>query len=359
MTSSKKRNRGLGRGLSALMNDLSITEQEAPTEDGEARKAFSDLEKPLKTSDETISIASEQERQRQAEIAALEKQLIESRKDTTSDQASETAQRKGTVDIKRVTIDRLSRNPNQPRKVFDKTLMEDLVRSIEERGVLQPVLVRPLPDTDDGAADAYQIVAGERRWQAALKAKLSTIPVIIRNLSDQDVLEIGIIENVQRADLNPLEEALAYEQLINEFGRTQAEIAKTIGKSRAHVANTVRLLNLSERARSLLLSGDITAGHARAVLAADEPDALVEAIIEKGLSVRDAERWARGDQKKAAKSGAGRNQKTSDILSLEQSLQDKTGLRVDIQHRGKGGEIRLKYSDLEEMDRLLNLIQRA
>lgn len=380
MTSRK--NRGLGRGLSALMNDLSLTEQEAPL-----GSPSDELEAPLKTSEDPVSretVKGRKQAVRNAEIAALERELLNNHKPSrttleplrvdenqaetqqAAPQPSQQTQGETQSDtpISSVAIDRLVRNPNQPRKVFEREAMDDLVRSIQEKGVLQPVLVRPVEaDTRSDTRQYYQIVAGERRWQAALKAGLNAIPILVRDLSDSDVLEIGVIENVQRADLNPLEEAMAYEQLITEFGRTQADIAKSIGKSRAHVANTIRLLGLSERGRELLLSGDLTAGHARAVLSASEPDALVEAILEQGLSVRDAEKWAKNDHRNSHDNGAGtpRNKlsKTADITSLENDLRNLTGLNTDIRHKGKGGEIRLKYRNLEEMDRILAHLRKA
>lgn len=383
MTSRK--NRGLGRGLSALMNDLSLTEQEAPL-----GGPSDELEAPLKTSEDPVSretVKGRKQAVRDAEIAALERELLNNHKATRTsleplstgdNKAEKTApatplthnadkdqpETQEQSPIASVAIDRLVRNPNQPRKVFEREAMDDLVRSIQEKGVLQPVLVRPVEaNTRSDTRQYYQIVAGERRWQAALKSGLNAIPILVRELSDSDVLEIGVIENVQRADLNPLEEAMAYEQLIAEFGRTQADISKSIGKSRSHVANTIRLLGLSERGRELLLSGDLTAGHARAVLSASEPDALVEAILEQGLSVRDAENWAKGDQREnsspAADSRTKKPTKTADITALETELRDRTGLTSDIRHKGKGGEIRLKYRNLEEMDRILAHLRKA
>ena len=363
-TQSKK-NRGLGRGLTALMNDLSLTEQDAQVSDGQSNRTSADLEAPIKTSDQvepSKAPFSSKDMERLAEIEALEQQLLDTHTPQAGDDSGTTMLSDApaeTRDISSVAINRLVRNPNQPRKIFERGQMDELIRSIQQRGVLQPVLVRPLETKSEDKAVSYQIVAGERRWQAALKAGLTAIPIIIRDLSDRDVLEIGVIENVQRADLNPLEEAMAYEQLITEFGRTQAEIAENIGKSRSHVANTIRLLGLSQRGRDLLLTGEISAGHARAVLAADEPDALVEAIIEQGLSVREAESWVKGDEKAAKPTAGSKATKTADIEALEKEIRDKTGVNIDIRHKGKGGELRLRYRDLKEMDRLLGLIRGA
>ena len=302
----RKKDRGLGRGLSALMNDLGAVETEAPVADKQIAEPLS------------------------APVDAPAP-------DRPSEQPG----------VSNVAISRLVRNPDQPRRRFARDAMDDLVASIQQKGVLQPILVRALPDTKK-----FQIVAGERRWQAATQAGLTSVPIIIRKLSDRDVLEIGVIENVQRADLNPMEEALAYSKLISEFGRTQTEIATTIGKSRAHVANMVRLTKLPTRARDLVAEGKLTAGHARAVLAADDPDALTEAILREDYSVRQAEDWVRreGKPERAARV---KLEKSADIRAVEQKIQDRTGFKADIRHKGKGGEIRLRYRDLNDMEDLL------
>lgn len=328
----RKKDRGLGRGLSALMSDVAT-----PVSDAEEAA-------PLETKSAKPDPKSELEKERALDAASgLSVLDLVDRRDPS--RAKEEPR------IMHVAISRLQRNPDQPRKVFDRDRLDDLIASIQQKGVLQPILVRRIPaGSVDGAT--YQIVAGERRWQAALKAGLTSIPIMVRDLSDRDVLEIGVIENVQRADLNPLEEALAYERLISEFGRTQAEVATTIGKSRVHVANTVRLTGLSERARELLLGGKITAGHARAILAADDPDALAEAIVEHDWSVRDAESWVKKDKAPPARARhtAG---KPADIMALEQRIRDRTGYAADIRHGAKGGEIRFKYKDLGHMEALL------
>jgi len=257
--------------------------------------------------------------------------------------------------VQNVAISRLVRNSAQPRKNFERDKLDDLIASIQQSGVLQPILVRKIDgDAVTDGAD-FQIVAGERRWRAAIKAGLTSIPIIIRNLSDRDVLEIGVIENVQRADLNPLEEALAYERLIKEFGRTQADIATSIGKSRVHVANTVRLTGLTERGRDLLMAGKITAGHARALLSADDPDALAEAIIKNDWTVRQAESWARDDKAgRDPRKAQPKDSKPADIIALEQRIRDTIGYAADIRHSTRGGEIRFKYKDLDHMEALLS-----
>ncbi len=309
----RKKDRGLGRGLSALMNDLGAVEADAP------------VEEPT-TSD------------------ALTAPVDAPAPDRPAEQPG----------VSNVAISRLVRNPDQPRRRFARDAMDDLVASIQQKGVLQPILVRALPDMKK-----FQIVAGERRWQAATQAGLTSVPIIIRKLSDRDVLEIGVIENVQRADLNPMEEALAYAKLIAEFGRTQTEIATTIGKSRAHVANMVRLTKLPNRARELVAEGKLTAGHARAVLAADDPDALTEAILREDYSVRQAEDWVRREGKPERAPARAKLEKSADLRELEQKIQDRTGFKADIRHKGKGGEIRLAYRDLKDMEDLLRRLGSA
>lgn len=314
--------RGLGRGLSALMSDVSVTGQ---------------LTETLKNDSQSPKSAASVPSQQKASQAG-----------------------KHMRGIATLAIDQIVRNPDQPRRHFDKALLEELTQSITDKGVLQPILVRPIPSRDktQGGKDIFQIVAGERRWQASLKAGLTSMPALVRELSDQDVLEIGVVENVQRADLNPIEEALAYRALVDQFSRTQEDIAKAIGKSRPHIANMLRLLSLPKRAQEALQSGLISTGHARAVIAAPDPNALVEQIIDKGLSVRDAESWVR--RIKAAEENAATalpkaapETKSADISKLERDLSDKIGVKVELKHKGPGGEIKLKYATDAQLDRLL------
>lgn len=237
----------------------------------------------------------------------------------------------------------------QPRRRFDDQQLKDLTASIRERGVLQPLLVRPHP-TDAGL---YEIVAGERRWRASQAIPLHELPVIIRDLSDSETLEIALIENIQRADLNPVEEADGYRRLVQEFGRTQDEIGKAIGKSRSHVANLIRLLDLPEVCRALLVEGKLTMGHARALLGTDDPDSLARLIVAKGMSVRQAEALAAG--KKAAgrpKGALSRKVKDADTEQLERDLSAAIGLSVGIEHKGGSGSVRINYSNLDELDDL-------
>ncbi|MEL6686270.1 MAG: ParB/RepB/Spo0J family partition protein [Pseudomonadota bacterium] len=317
MAAKKK---GLGRGLSALMDDAGLSPVDATTDD---------VKPPLET-----------------------KSLKET-KDEKASSSTSSVSADETAGVQTVAISRLIRNRAQPRKHFDTGALDDLIASVQQKGILQPILVRKINNPETRGREDYQIVAGERRYRAALKAGLTSVPVLVRDLSDRDILEIGVIENVQRADLNPLEEALAYEKLINEFGRSQAEIATSIGKSRVHVANTVRLTGLTERGRELLLRNEITAGHARTLLAAKDPDALAEAIVKNKWSVREAERWV-NSEKNPPKSKSLKLEKSTDIKALEQKIRDTIGYPADIRHTGRGGEIRLKYKDLDHMEALLS-----
>lgn len=249
-----------------------------------------------------------------------------------------------------IALESIRPNPAQPRQVFEPKALDELAESIRQRGVLQPILVRP----DPKSPATYQIVAGERRWRAARKAGLKAIPAVVRDTDELELLELGIIENVQRTDLNPMEEAEAYEALRKRFGRTQESLAESVGKSRSHIANALRLLNLPESVRDLVRNGDLSAGHARAVLASNSPENLAETIVSKGLSVREAEALAKkGDEDtqdiRKAIAGAA-SEKDVDTKALESDLMRTLGLEVDIRHGPKGGELRIKYRDLEQLD---------
>ena len=252
--------------------------------------------------------------------------------------------------VNEIPIDHIRRNPAQPRRTFDDTALQELADSIKAKGVLQAILVRPDPK-DSGK---YQIIAGERRWRAAKLAGLGAIPAVVRNLDELELLEIGIIENVQRSDLNPIEEAEAYEALMKRFGRTQDSLASSVGKSRVHITNTLRLLQLPEAARAYVRAGKVSAGHARAALGAPDPEALIEMAAEKGLSVREVEALAKGArdggelETKSAKARA--EEKDVDTEALEADLMRQIGLPVDIRHGKNGGELRIKYRDLEQLD---------
>ncbi len=255
-------------------------------------------------------------------------------------------------------IEFLRPNPDQPRKVFSESELDELSSSIREKGVIQPLLVRPT-----GVGGEYEIVAGERRWRAAQRAGLRELPVVIRNLADGEVLEIGIIENVQRVDLNPIEEALAYRQLMDRFGRTQDAVAEAVGKSRPHIANALRLLNLPEAVQGYVLQGQLTAGHARAVVSASDPLSLARQVIDQNLSVRQAEALARksaadaGKAPRAKGSGASRG-KDADTIALENDLSETLGLTVEILDHGGEGEVRVRYATLEQLDELCRRLSR-
>ena len=249
-------------------------------------------------------------------------------------------------------IELLRRNPDQPRRHFAEAELAELADSIREKGVLQPILVRPVA----GTPGEYQIVAGERRWRAAQQAGLRTVPILVRDLDDLDVLEIGIIENVQRADLNALEEALAYKALIDRFGRTQDVVARVVGKSRSHVANALRLLNLPEEVREHLAAGRLSAGHARAIATAPDPVGLARAVIDRDLSVRQAEALSRQAQDRPAPaptvSGAPRRGRNPDTVALEEDIAEALGLKVQIEDKGGRGEMTIRYESLEQLDHL-------
>ena len=248
-------------------------------------------------------------------------------------------------------IEQLSRNPDQPRKLFSEAEIDDLAASIREKGILQPILVRPL--VSRGAEGvAYQIIAGERRWRAAQKAGLHSVPVIIREFDDLEALEIGIVENVQREDLNPIEEAQAYKTLMERFGRTQDAVAQIVGKSRPYIANAMRLLGLPESVQALVLSGKITAGHARALIGHPQAERLAEMIFEKGLSVRQVEQMIRDMAKAPSKpvSKSAPNRQDADTVSMQQDLETALGLKVALTHKNGKGELRLAYETLEQLD---------
>ena len=259
--------------------------------------------------------------------------------------------------LKHLPIEFLVRNQRNPRRTFDEADLGDLTNSIREKGLLQPIMVRPMP----GATNQYEIVAGERRWRAAQKAGIHEVPAIVRDFSDGEALEIALIENIQRADLNPVEEAEGYQQLIEHFKYTQQQLADSIGKSRSHIANTLRLLNLPESIRQQLSEGKLTAGHARALVATTAPEELAEKIIRLGLSVRDAEDLAREPANDSApKSKRLPAEKDADTRALEKTLTDALGLKVVIVHQGSGGgELRVKYKTLEQLDEVCKRLNRS
>ena len=296
MSTKKSQQRGLGRGLSALMADVRET-----TESPESQPAQPDM---------------------------------------------------------RVPVEKVHPNPEQPRRHFDTDALADLARSIGEKGIIQPLIVRESPATPG----EYEIVAGERRWRAAQMAKLHEVPVLLRDFSDIEVLEVAIIENIQRADLNPVEEAAGYSQLMTKFGHTQEKLADVLGKSRSHIANAVRLLNLPEEVQAHLREGRLSAGHARALVTAPDAAALARKIIQKGLSVRETERLAKADPetRTAGKRGgtSGKPEKDADTKALESDLSAALSMKVQIDHKPgqEGGALTIRYASLDDLDRLMGLL---
>ena len=294
MVERKSKSRGLGRGLSSLMGDLN--------------------NEPL-TSNENS-----------------ESQTIE----------------------KLVPVEKIYPNPNQPRKSFQEEKLIELANSIKTKGIVQPLIVRK----KKGTKESFEIVAGERRWRAAQRAQIHELPVIIKEFTDIEVLEIAIIENVQRADLNPIEEALGYKNLMENFDHTQDGLSKEIGKSRSHIANLLRLLNLPSSVQELLISGQLTAGHARALVTCDNPLAIAKQIISLGLSVRDAERLAKNVSEKKVSNKTKTKEKPADTVLLEADLSAALKMKVSINHEeGKEkGLISITYKSFDELDRISEVI---
>jgi ParB family transcriptional regulator, chromosome partitioning protein len=254
--------------------------------------------------------------------------------------------------LRHVPIEFLYANPRNPRKNFAEAELEDLTRSIKDKGLLQPLVVRPRPE------GGFEIVAGERRWRASQRAGLHDLPVLVRELSDGETLEIAIIENIQRSDLNPLEEARAYRQLLEEFSYTQQQLADAVGKSRSHIANTLRLQMLPEAVLLHIENGNLTAGHARTLVATEQPSELAEKIIRLGLSVREAEGLVRNQPDKTPK--ASKPEKDADTKAFEKSLSELLGLVVAVQTKGqKGGTLTISYKTLEQLDGIAKRLGRA
>lgn len=291
---SKKPNRGLGRGLSALMADVADTTQE-----------------DLPTGAEPSPRRADQ----------------------------------------RIPIERIVPNPGQPRRRFTVDQLEDLAASIREKGVIQPLIVRR-SGLDEGM---YEIVAGERRWRAAQMAQLHDVPALVREYTDTEALEVAIIENIQRADLNAIEEAAGYRDLMQRFGHTQEKLAEALGKSRSHIANMMRLLGLPDDVQAMLEEGTLTAGHARALITAEDPSGLAKQVVSKGLSVRDVERLAKSpNAPKTNSNKAKESEKDADTLALENDLSAALGMKVSIDHKlgQEKGALTIQYSTLEALDDL-------
>jgi ParB family chromosome partitioning protein len=268
--------------------------------------------------------------------------------------AATTDEARRAVGVQELPIELIRRNPDQPRRNFDPEGLRELAESIRERGLIQPILVRPL----DGAASEYQIVAGERRWRAAQLAGLHQIPAIVRHLGDLEVIELAVIENVQRSDLNALEEARGYAVMVKRFNRSHEAIAGIVGKSRSHVANTLRLMRLPDRVQAHLEGGRLSAGHARALLDLDDAEALAERIIRGGLNVRQTEALARRARSGEASPPKRQAKPGGDAASLAKDLTDVLGLKVEVRARGEAGEVRIAYQSLEQLDELCARLMR-
>ncbi|MGN6670053.1 MAG: ParB/RepB/Spo0J family partition protein [Candidatus Nucleicultricaceae bacterium] len=265
-----------------------------------------------------------------------------------------------TLGIQLLPLNKVRPGKYQPRSYFDEDGLDSLVASVKEKGIIQPIIVRPL----DNHTEGYEIVAGERRWRSAVKAELEEVPVIIREMSDQEALETAIIENVQRQDLNPLEEAEGYQRLMSDFRHTQEELGKIIGKSRSHIANTLRLLNLPIKVKEYISSGQLTAGHARTLINLDNAEEIAQKIIRQGLSVRQAEKLTQEPKEKPPKAATS-NVSASSSTSIPEGDQEKLksmmtalfGLKTDLQIKGSEGQLIIHFKTLEDLDRLLERLQ--
>lgn len=247
-------------------------------------------------------------------------------------------------------IEALEPGPFQPRGPMEPEALQELAESIREHGILQPILVRPKP----GSSGVWQIIGGERRWRAAQLAKQHEVPVVVRDFDDRTAMAAGLVENLQREDLNPLEEAIGYQRLLDDFGLKQETLGQAVGKSRSHVANTLRLLNLPDKVRALLSSGSLTAGHARALLTADDPVALAEQVVTRGLNVRQTEALAAASP---ARPNAARTVSDPETRALEKDLGERLGLGVAIKRSGKGGKLVLSWRDLDQLEAVLRLLK--
>ena len=256
-----------------------------------------------------------------------------------------------------VPIEQIDANPDQPRRLFRPEELEELAASIREKGVLQPLIVRSNPKKPDN----YEIVAGERRWRAAQMAQLHQLPVLIRDYSDIEVLEIAIIENVQRADLNPVEEATGYRQLMDRFGHTQEKLAAALSKSRSHIANLMRLLQLPDDVLDLVRAGDLSAGHARALVTTENPSELARQVVSKGLSVRETEQLAKGPKPAKAKASDKAAAKDADTIALEHDLSANLKMKVQIDHASgqQNGRLTINYKSMEELDEICRILSSA
>ncbi|HEV2569930.1 ParB/RepB/Spo0J family partition protein [Sphingomonas sp.] len=249
----------------------------------------------------------------------------------------------GARGVRTLPVTELEPHPEQPRRFFDDTALDELARSIETRGLIQPIVVRPWNGK-------YQIVAGERRWRAAQRARLHEIPVIIREFDEAETLELALIENIQREDLNAIEEAQAYSKLISRFGHSQEALGRIVHKSRSHIANLLRLLDLPERVRAMVADGRLSMGHARAIITAPDPEGLAQQVVERGLSVRETERLAQAARPEAQRPARLPKESDADIAALERQLGDLLGLKVKISYGGGAGAVTLGFSSLDQLD---------
>ncbi len=250
---------------------------------------------------------------------------------------------------RRAPVESLRVNPRNPRKTFTESDLEELAASIKERGIIQPIVVR------DGGKDKFEIIAGERRWRAAQRAGLHDVPIVLIEATDRQSLELAIIENVQRADLNAIEEAAGYQALMDTFEHSQDDVAQIVGKSRSHVANTLRLLKLPETVKSYIAAGKLSAGHARMLIGQPDADKLASEIVTRGLNVRQVEQIARD---KASKSKSGKAAKTADTKAIEKRLTDVLGLIVHLDHRPKGGTLHIKYRDIDQLSEVIRRLEK-
>ncbi len=249
---------------------------------------------------------------------------------------------RGSVQL--IPVASIEPHPGQPRRHFDEGALAELAESIQQRGVIQPIVVRP-------HGHRFQIVAGERRWRASQKARLHEVPAIVREFSDEETLEVALIENIQRADLNAIEEAQAYQRLMADFGHTQEELGKLVHKSRSHVANLLRLLDLPGDIQAMVVDGRLSMGHARAIAGAPDPSALAQEVVSRGLSVRETEKLAQASKPKSRKAAAAAPI-DADIAALERQLSELLGVGVTVRHAGNGGTLALQYSNLDQLDML-------
>ncbi|WOI55946.1 ParB/RepB/Spo0J family partition protein [Palleronia sp. LCG004] len=270
--------------------------------------------------------------------------------DVEVDQTTQTERRAEAT----IPIERIHPNPNQPRQTFVSESLEELSASIATKGIIQPLILRNHP-TKEGE---YEIVAGERRWRAAQMAQVHEVPAIVRSLDDTEVLEVAIIENIQRSDLNAVDEASGYRQLMDRFGHTQEQMAVALGKSRSHIANTLRLLSLPPGVQGYLAEGKLTAGHARALITAEDPEALARQIISRNLSVREAENLAKGPKPTRSRRSSGKSEKDADTLALESDLAANLGMKVSVDHNTESGagQVTISYKSLEDLDNLCQLL---